>query len=149
MSDNNKNEMTEEEYLKRHLSDLETGKKQAEEKSSQGDIPFVQPVDNSRTTDLQFFNMDVRELPCGEFYPTGSLFMVRPAQVREIQAYSMVDDNNFYDIIEKMNDILQACVRIKYPDGKLGSFLEVKDQDRLFLIFLTLTIAFSLFMMQI
>ena len=143
MSDNNKNEMTEEEYLKRHLSDLETGKKQAEEKSSQGDIPFVQPVDNSRTTDLQFFNMDVRELPCGEFYPTGSLFMVRPAQVREIQAYSMVDDNNFYDIIEKMNDILQACVRIKYPDGKLGSFLEVKDQDRLFLIFLIRELTFQ------
>ncbi len=108
MSENKKQEMSEEEYLKRHLNDLETGKKQAEEKAIQSDIPFVQPVDNTRATDLQFFNMDVRELPCGEFYPTGTLFMVRPAQVREIQAYSMVDDNNFYDIIEKMNDMLQA-----------------------------------------
>lgn len=142
MSDNN-NQMSEEEYLKRHLSDLETGKKQVEEKAMQSDIPFVQPVDSTRTTDLQFFNMDVRELPCGEFYPTGTLFMVRPAQVREIQAYSMVDDNNFYDIIEKMNDILQACVRIKYPDGKLGSYLEVKDQDRLFLIFLIRELTFQ------
>ncbi len=142
MSDNN-NQMSEEEYLKRHLSDLETGKKQVEEKALQSDIPFVQPVESSRTTDLQFFNMDVRELPCGEFYPTGTLFMVRPAQVREIQAYSMVDDNNFYDIIEKMNDILQACVRIKYPDGKVGSYLEVKDQDRLFLIFLIRELTFQ------
>ncbi len=142
MSDNN-NQMSEEEYLKRHLSDLETGKKQVEEKAIQSDIPFVQPVESSRTTDLQFFNMDVRELPCGEFYPTGTLFMVRPAQVREIQAYSMVDDNNFYDIIEKMNDILQACVRIKYPDGKVGSYLEVKDQDRLFLIFLIRELTFQ------
>ena len=61
--------------------------------------------------------------------------MVRPAQVREIQAYSMVDDNNFYDIVEKMNDMLSACVRIKYPDGKMASYLDIKDQDRLYLVF--------------
>ena len=144
MSENKKNEMTEEEYLKRHLSDLESGKKQAENAAINSDIPYVQqPEEVSRTTDLQFFNMDVRDLPCGEFYPTGTLFLVRPAQVREIQAYSMVDDNNFYDIIEKMNDMLQACVRIKYPDGKMGSYLDAKDQDRLFLIFLIRELTFQ------
>jgi len=47
----------------------------------------------------------------------------------------MVDDNNFYDIVEKMNDMLQSCIRIKYSDGKLGSYLDIKDQDRLYLIF--------------
>jgi len=136
----NKKEMSEEDYLKRHLNDLETGKKLSETKSE--DLPFVQ-VESTTTSDLQFFNMDVRELPCGQFYPTGSLFMVRAAQVKEIQSYSMVDDENFYDIIEKMNDMLQACVRIKYPDGKLGSYLEVKDQDRLFLIFLIRELTFQ------
>ena len=141
MSDNNKKqEMSEEDYLKRHLSDLETGKQQA----INSDIPFAEPVvDNSRTNDLNFFNFDIRELPCGQFYPTGTLFMIRPAQVKEIQAYSMVDDENFYDIIEKMNDILKSCVRIKYPDGKLGSFLEIKDQDRLFLVFLIRELTFQ------
>jgi hypothetical protein len=138
MSDNKKQEMSEEDYLKKHLSELETGKKIAD-----GEIPFIQQVDASRTTDLQFFNMDVNQLPCGQFYPTGTLFMVRPAQVKEIQAYSMVDDENFYDIVEKMNDMLQACVRIKYPDGKVGSFLEVKDQDRLYLIFLIRELTFQ------
>jgi len=141
MSDNNqKQEMSEEDYLKRHLSDLETGKQQA----INSDIPFAEPVvDNTRTNDLNFFNFDIRELPCGQFYPTGTLFMIRPAQVKEIQAYSMVDDENFYDIIEKMNDILKSCVRIKYPDGKLGSFLEIKDQDRLFLVFLIRELTFQ------
>ena len=138
MSDNNKPEMSEEDYLKRHLNDLEQGKKMAD-----GDIPFVEKTDSNRTSDLQYFNMDIRELPCGQFYPTGTLFLVRPAQVREIQAYSMVDDNNFYDIVEKMNDMLQACVRIKYPDGKIGSFLEIKDQDRLFLVFLIRELTFQ------
>jgi hypothetical protein len=95
----------------------------------------TQNVDSTRTTDLQYFNFDVKDLPCGKFYPQGTLLMIRPAQVKEIQAYSMVDDNNFYDIVEKMNDMLQACVRVKYPNGNIASYLDVKDQDRLYLIF--------------
>ena len=133
-------EMSEEDYLKKHLGDLDNPKN-----IMNNDIPFVaQPkVDNTRTTDLQFFNFDIKELPCGEFYPSGTVFMVRPAQVREIQSYSMVDDNNFYDIVEKMNDILQSCVRVKYSDGKVGSYIEVKDQDRLFLVFLIRELTFQ------
>jgi hypothetical protein len=139
MSDNKK-PMSEEDYLKRHLNDLETGKKINQIKQDD-ELPFV--ADVNTVSDLQYFNMDVRELPCGEFYPTGTLFMVRPAQVKEIQAYSMVDDDNFYDIIEKMNAMLMACVRIKYPDGRVGSYLEVKDQDRIFLIFLIRELTFQ------
>ena len=133
-------EMSEEDYLKKHLGDLDNPKN-----VMNNDIPYVaQPkVDNTRTTDLQFFNFDIKELPCGEFYPSGTVFMVRPAQVREIQSYSMVDDNNFYDIVEKMNDILQSCVRVKYSDGKVGSYIEVKDQDRLFLVFLIRELTFQ------
>lgn len=134
-------DMSEEDYLKKHLEDLESGKSN---KSQNSDIPFVvNPSENSRVTDLQYFNFDVKELPCGKFYPTGTLLMVRPAQVREIQAYSMVDDNNFYDIVEKMNDMIQACVRVKYPDGKVTSYIDVKDQDRLYLIFLIRELTFQ------
>jgi hypothetical protein len=137
----NENEMSEEEYLKKHLSGIDI----SNNNTPITDIPFVaQPkVDNTRTSDLQYFNFNVEELPCGDFYPTGTLFMVRPAKVREIQAYSMVDDNNFYDIVEKMNDMLQSCVRIKYSDGKIGSYLEVKDQDRLYLLFLIRELTFQ------
>jgi hypothetical protein len=135
-------EMSEEDYLKRHLQDLDEGKKAVEQKQINSDIPF-QPVENARVSDLQYFNFDIRELPCGQFYPAGTLFMVRPAQVKEIQSYSMVDDNNFYDIVEKMNDMLQACVRIKYPDGKIASYLDIKDQDRLFLVFLIRELTFQ------
>jgi hypothetical protein len=139
----NKNEMSEEDYLKRHLGDIESSKKNNNFETN-SDIPFVAPqVESAKVSDLHYFNFDVRELPCGQFYPTGTLFMVRPAQVKEIQAYSMVDDNNFYDIVEKMNDMMQACVRIKYPDGKIGSYLEIKDQDRLFLIFMIRELTFQ------
>ena len=144
MSDKEKNNMSEEDYLKSHLSDLEAGKKAAE--ASNSDIPFLDnnsTSNNQRIDEIQYFNFDAKELPCGHFYPTGTLLMVRPAKVKEIQAYSMVDDSNFYDIVEKMNDMLQSCIRVKYPDGKIGSYLEVKDQDRLYLIFLIRELTFQ------
>ena len=124
-------EMSEEDFLKQHIEQKESFN------NTQKNVPNIEVIqkDNSKISDLQYFNFDVKELPCGSFYPAGTLFMVRPATVREIQAYSMVDDNNFYDIVEKMNDMLSACVRIKYADGKIASYLDIKDQDRLYLIF--------------
>ena len=124
-------EMSEEDFLKQHIEQKESFN------NTQQNTPNIEVIqkDNSKISDLQYFNFDVKELPCGSFYPAGTLFMVRPATVREIQAYSMVDDNNFYDIVEKMNDMLSACVRIKYADGKVASYLDIKDQDRLYLIF--------------
>lgn len=142
MAKNNKSSFTEEDYLRKHLSDLEESKSQMN-----SDIPLsnTQPsnFENTVVNDLQYFNFSVDQLPCGIFYPKGTLIMIRPAQVREIQAYSMVDDNNFYDIVEKMNAMLQSCVRIKYPDGRVASYLEVKDQDRLFLIFMIRELTFQ------
>ena len=142
MSDKEKNNMSEEDYLKKHLEDLESG---SQKNQINSDIPFAaNPVNNSsRVTDLQYFSFDVKELPCGKFYPTGTILQVRPAQVKEIQAYSMVDDTNFYDVVEKMNDMIKECVRVKYPDGKVHSYLDVKDQDRLYLLFLIRELTFQ------
>lgn len=75
------------------------------------------------------------ELPCGMFYPNGSLLLVRPCSVKEILAYSVVDDTNYPDIVEKIDDILSSCVRIKYIDGSIGSYLDLKEQDKIFILF--------------
>ena len=133
--------MSEEEYLKQHIESLESTNK-----STGGffdNLATPTQASGTRTTDLQFLSFDIKELPCGKFYPQGTTFMIRAAQVKEIQSYSMVDDNNFYDIVEKMNDMLQACVRVKYPDGKIGTYLDIKDQDRLYLIFLIRELTFQ------
>ena len=138
MSEQNNQNMSEEEYLKRHIEQLEN------KTSTQSNQPkFNVQMDNSRMSDLQFFAFDIKEFPCGIFYPPGTTIQVRPAQVKEIQAYSMVDDTNFYDIIEKMNDMLSSCVRIKYIDGRVGSYLEIKDPDRFYLIFLIRELTFQ------
>lgn len=130
MTDNLKTNISEEEYLKRHLQELE----------NKVDITQNQPklkveVDNSTVDSLKYFAFGVEEFPCGVFYPTGTSIQIRSAEVKEIQAYSMVDDNNYYDIVEKMNEMLLSCVRIKYPDGKIGSYIDLRDPDRFYLIF--------------
>jgi hypothetical protein len=131
----NNKEMSEEDFLKKHLEERE--KKPADFNPAKNMVEQVtiQNTDNTKVSDLQFFHFDIKDLPCGKFYPAGTSLMIRPAMVKEIQAYSMVDDNNFYDIVEKMNDMLQSCVRVKYSNGNVGSYLDVKDQDRLYLVF--------------
>lgn len=125
----------EEDFLKKHIEEMEGSKK--------NDKLTKTPPDNSKIGDLQFFSFDVKELPCGKFYPTGTILMIKPAQVKEIQAYSMVDDNNFYDVIEKMNDMLRSCVRVKYSNGDIGTYLDIKDQDRIYLIFMIRELTFQ------
>lgn len=127
---------TENDYLRDHLDQMESP-------TTQTDTNTGVMENATRTSDLQFISVDIDELPCGKFYPKGTVLTVRPAQVREIQSYSMVDDNNVYDIVEKMNDMLQSCVRIKFPDNKMGSFLELKDQDRIYTIFLIRELTFQ------
>lgn len=133
--------MSEEDYLKQHIQEIESQK--VKPTTDIFDSMANTQQNTSRVEDLQFVSVDVKELPCGMFYPIGTTLMVRAAQVKEIQSYSMVDDNNFYDIVEKMNDMLQSCVRIKYSDGKMGSFLDLKDQDRLYTIFLIRELTFQ------
>lgn len=124
--DEENKELTEDDYLRRHLDSIEKNKKTETPKKQ---------VDTTRIVDLQFFSFDIREFPCNIFYPAGTLFQIRAAEVIEIQSYSMVDDNNYYDIVEKMNDMLSSCVRVKYPDGTIGSYLDIRDPDRFYLIF--------------
>lgn len=144
---NEKNEkISEDEYLKKHLESVdETSNIMNTDIPTGGGTNEKQNNDfeTSKVSSLDFFSFDVQNLPCGKFYPKGSVLMIRPAQVKEIQTYAMVDDKNFYDIVDKMNGMLQSCVRLKYSDGSVGSYLEVKDQDRLYIIFLIRELTFQ------
>jgi hypothetical protein len=139
MSKQEESNLSEEDYLRKHLEGLE---QKNQTKFEDTTAPKV-TVDTSRASDLHYFAFDVKDFPCGIFYPAGSTIQVRAAQVKEIQAYSMVDDNNFYDIVEKMNDMLSSCVRIKYLDGNVGSYLDLKDPDRYYLVFLIRELTFQ------
>lgn len=103
----------------------------------------VENKDSSRFDELEYFSFDSKMFPCGLFYPSGTIMKIRPAKVSEIQAYSMVDDGNYYDIVEKMNDMLLSCVRIKYPDGRVTSYLDLRDPDRFFTIYIIRELTFQ------
>jgi hypothetical protein len=143
MSDQQKKKLSEEDYLRMHLEGLENGNNQPEPQP-QLIIPENKNQNyNSKVSDLHFFAFDVKEFPCGIFYPAGTTIQVRAAEVKEIQAYSMIDDNNFYDIVEKMNEMLASCIRIKYIDGVVGSYMELRDPDRYYAIFLIRELTFQ------
>ena len=129
---------SEEDYLRQHLNEMESNRSTP----IYDDVSHIK-TEGVRTSDLQYFSFDVRELPCGKFYPVGTTFMVRPAQVKEIQAYSMVDDNNIVDIVDKMNGMISSCVRVKYSDGSVSSYIDIKDQDRIYLIFVIRELTFQ------
>ena len=126
----NKAELSEEEYLRQHLQSLEAA---VEKKSPETKLKVE--VEASSVENLKYFSFETKEFPCDLFYPPGTTIQIRAAEVREIQAYSMVDDNNYYDIVEKMNEMLAACVRLKYADGRVGSYTELKDPDRFWAVF--------------
>ena len=140
MSEQDKSNLSEEDFLRKHLEALESKKQtQSQSQSPQREVAY----ENVKASDLHYFAFDSKQFPCGIFYPSGSTIQVRAAEVREIQAYSMVSDDNFYDIVEKMNEMLSACVRIKYLDGRVGSYLELRDPDRFYLIFLIRELTFQ------
>jgi hypothetical protein len=140
MSEDKKN-WSAEDYLKQHIGDIDV----SNNTESNDDDIFNESLEDtsSKVSDLEFFTLDIKELPCGEFYPKGTTLQVRAANTREIQAYSMVDDNNFLDVIDKMNAMLSSCVRLKYPDQTIKSYLDIKDQDRLYIIFLIRELTFQ------
>lgn len=129
-----------EEFLKQYLNDTSMGN------TATPKITFTQPTQEdlkSKATNLDFYHFDANITPLGKFYPNNTKIMVRPCTVKEIQAYSMVDDNNPYDIVEKMNDMIQSCVRVKLRTDDIVSYLEVKDGDRFFLVFLIRELTFQ------
>jgi len=99
-------------------------------------------VDN-KAPSLEFLNVDLEQLPLGIFYRLGTQIKIRAAKVVEIQKYSIIDDKNFLDVTEKMNQLLSSCVKVVLPGGKNGSYKDVKDGDRLYLIFMIRELTFQ------
>jgi len=111
-------------------------------KPTQTQIIQEEPLVGGGNT-LNYITVDLSVLPAGAFYKPGTVVMIRAASVSEVQAYSAVDDQNFLDVTDKMNEMLGRCVRIKHPGGLVGTYKDLKDNDRLFLIFMIRELTFQ------
>ena len=125
MSNETTEKITPEEYLRRHV---DGDSKKPEQMNV---APNSQPLSSS----YEYFSFPAEQYPCGMFYEPGTMIQIRPAMTKEIQAYSMVDDHNYADIFDKMNEMLSSCLRIKKPNGQILSSNELKDPDRFCAIF--------------
>lgn len=133
-------ENNQEDILKKFIIDTESSNRPLDQNFQQNQSSNVvnseQTVPtNAKISSLDYLSIATEELPLGMFYADGFHVSIRAAKVSEIQAYSVVNERNLYDVTEKMNDMLRACVRVTLPGGKLGSYLDLKDGDRLYLIF--------------
>ena len=97
----------------------------------------------SSVKDLQFMAINVEELPCKWFYAAGTTVMVRPADIKEIQAFSVVNETNFYDIFEKVNYMISKCVFLKLPDGRKVPHTHLVDGDRWYMLFIIRDLTFQ------
>jgi len=111
------------------------------EKSSKNDVNDV--VIGNNENPLDYIQIEIGSLPLTYFYKEGTKISIRAAKVTEIQAYSVVNDENYLDVTEKMNQLLSTCVRVILPGNVKGSYKDVKDGDRLFLIFLIRELTFQ------
>ncbi len=111
---------------------------------AQPPVSFMQPIEtNYDVPSIEYSNINLNILPAGRFYKRGTKISIRAAKVSEIQAYSMVSDDNFVDITEKMNELLAHNVIFINSDGSKGSYRDIKDSDRVFLIFMIRELTFQ------
>lgn len=133
------NQQNQEDILKKFISDTESTNRPLDNNYAQQNPNSVESQAHSptnvKTSALDYLNIEPSEMPLGMFYPDGFKIAIRAAKVAEIQAFSVVNEKNLYDVTEKMNDMLRACIRVTLPGGKAGTYLDLKDGDRLHLIF--------------
>lgn len=77
----------------------------------------------------------IKYLPLGEFYPIGTKIHLRPCITDEIQNFSTYDRDNPFDFKYKLNDIIEKCVILEKPNGEIDSYLNLFDNDRIYLIY--------------
>ena len=69
----------------------------------------------------------------GLFYPKGTQITIRSAKVAEIRHFSTIDENNVLDVDDKLNAIVESCVKV-ICDKRVISYKDLCEEDRFYLI---------------
>jgi len=86
-------------------------------------------------SELGWKQMPLENLPSqGLFYEANTQIAIRAATVAEIRHWSTIDENDLLGVDDMLNFIIEKCCRIKVP-GKPGSYKDLKEIDRFYLIF--------------
>ena len=102
-----------------------------EESGTVQEFSEIHPVN-----DIGYKNLPLETLPSqGLFYPLDAKVTIRSANVEEIRNWSMIDDGDFIDQVDKLNFIIEKCVRIKSNSPFFSSWKDLLEIDRFFIVF--------------
>lgn len=95
----------------------------------------IEAEDDVLAAEIGWKNVPMDSLPSqGMFYTAGTQVAIRAATVSEIRHWSTIDENDLLGLDDMLNFIIEKCCRIKVP-GKPGTFKDLKEIDRFYLIF--------------
>ena len=81
-----------------------------------------------------YIELDSKLFPTkGLFYETGSKFLIRAATVKEIRAFSVINDQDPWSVDEAINDILKGCLMYRIG-SKMMSYKDLKEDDRFYVV---------------
>lgn len=100
------------------------------------EIPKLNVVKNHTFDKSRYEEVVLTELPLSRFYKKGTRIFFRECSVKEIQRYSTLDERSVFDFKDKLNDIIEECTFFENPDGSLGSYEQILEGDRTWMIYL-------------
>lgn len=83
---------------------------------------------------LGWHDVNLADLPSkGKFYPADLRLQIRSAKAAEIRHFSTMDENNYLDMEEKLNSIIESCCKLETSTKRL-SHKDVLEEDRIVLL---------------
>ena len=92
--------------------------------------------DKAQSSDsaLGWHVLDQVTLPSmGKFYPADSVIKIRSARAAEIRHFSTMDENNYIDMEEKLNSVVESCTQMSSGSKRL-SYKDILEEDRIVLL---------------
>lgn len=87
--------------------------------------------------------ISIEELPTGgRFYQPDMEILIRSAKTVEIEQYSTMQQDNFISVSEELTNLLASCTRVRYS-GRVGSYKDIRDADKLYIIFMIRDLTFQ------
>ena len=83
---------------------------------------------------LGWMLLDQTTLPSsGKFYPADCVIKIRSARAKEIRHFSTMDENNYIDMEDKLNAIVESCTQLTAP-GQRITYRDLLEEDRIVIL---------------
>jgi|TARA_B110000914_G_scaffold218891_1_gene226778 hypothetical protein len=92
--------------------------------------------DKAQSSDsaLGWHVLDQTTLPSlGKFYPADCVIKIRSARAAEIRHFSTMDENNYIDMEEKLNSVVESCAQMTSGKKRM-SYKDILEEDRIVLL---------------